>query len=126
MFVGYTIILLFDKVLFDTHSLFDDHDHGENFTNDPAARKLQINLSKSAEKVAEVDPNDKVAVKKSMAEQREDVEDAVKSYLTPTDRFATRMKASLSPKNSRADQAAEDQKALFVDSNNIDAGSDSK
>ena len=30
MFCGYTLILLIDKVLFDTHSLFDDHDddHG--------------------------------------------------------------------------------------------------
>ena len=66
--MGYTIILLFDKVLFDTHSLFEDHDHGENFTNDPAARKLQINLTASAAKSAEVNPNDPIAVKKSMAE----------------------------------------------------------
>lgn len=28
MVAGYTIILIIDKVLFDTHSLFDDHGHG--------------------------------------------------------------------------------------------------
>lgn len=27
IFVGYTLILIIDKVLFDTHALFDNHDH---------------------------------------------------------------------------------------------------
>ena len=37
-FAGYTLILILDKVLFDTHALFDndDHDHA-----DPADKKLQ-------------------------------------------------------------------------------------
>ena len=31
IFVGYTLILIIDKVLFDTHALFDhDHEHHED------------------------------------------------------------------------------------------------
>jgi hypothetical protein len=33
-FVGYTLILIIDKVMFDTHALFDDHQR------DPAEEKL--------------------------------------------------------------------------------------
>lgn len=39
MFAGYTIILILDKVLFDTHSLFD-HDDDEHGHVDPADKKL--------------------------------------------------------------------------------------
>ena len=38
VFCGYTIILIIDKVLFDTHALFED-DHGH--THDPAAGKME-------------------------------------------------------------------------------------
>ena len=45
-FIGYTLILILDKVLFDTHSLFDDHGHGHAH-NDPAAANLEHNLRAS-------------------------------------------------------------------------------
>ena len=42
--VGYTLILIIDKVLFDTHALFE-HDHGEHEDGeeamDPAERKFR-------------------------------------------------------------------------------------
>ena len=41
---GYTLILVLDKVLFDTHSLFDDHGHEHP---DPAEIKFQKNLKES-------------------------------------------------------------------------------
>jgi zinc transporter ZupT len=51
---GYTLILIIDKVLFDTHSLFaDDHGHGQGEDNDhvdgmdPAERKFRDNLKAS-------------------------------------------------------------------------------
>jgi len=44
VFVGYSIILLMDKVLFDTHALFEDNEahaeHGEDQVADPAAKKF--------------------------------------------------------------------------------------
>ena len=49
LFAGYTCILIIDKVLFDTHSLFD-HDHDdedEPSAADPAARKLQDGIKRS-------------------------------------------------------------------------------
>ena len=49
MFCGYTLILIIDKVLFDTHSLFD-HDHekeDQDGTFDPAAKKLQEGIKRS-------------------------------------------------------------------------------
>ena len=35
-FLGYTFILILDKVLFDTHALFEKDEVGEGATNDPA------------------------------------------------------------------------------------------
>lgn len=47
IFVGYVIILIIDKVLFDTHALFDD-DHGDGHGHaDPAEVKLETNLKAS-------------------------------------------------------------------------------
>ena len=41
IFTGYTIILIIDKVLFDTHALFDDdHGHGAHESHDPAEQQL--------------------------------------------------------------------------------------
>ena len=86
---------MIDKVLFDTHALFDqDHEHGDHA--DPAEIKLETNLKASIALSAQVDKNDPAALRASRAEQREDMEGAMKSYLNPHDRFATRMKASMS------------------------------
>lgn len=66
VFCGYSMILLIDKVAFDSHDLFtDDHNHG-----DPAAMKLMESqeknrLSISAARAA----GDKKALRKSMAQQ---------------------------------------------------------
>lgn len=40
LFVGYSIILLIDKVMFDTHSLFEDDEHCHDGVTDPAAKKF--------------------------------------------------------------------------------------
>ena len=45
VFFGYTLILVMDKVLFDTHALFENDKHG-----DPATVKLETNLRASVEK----------------------------------------------------------------------------
>ena len=46
IFCGYTFILIIDKVLFDTHALFD-HDHEDGDHADPATIKLETNLRAS-------------------------------------------------------------------------------
>lgn len=100
VFCGYTFILIIDKVLFDTHALFDhDHADGEHddATHDPAEIKLESNLKASmvrAQKAAETE-TDPAALKRSRIEEKESMEGAMKSYLNPHDRFATRMKASM-------------------------------
>lgn len=51
IFLGYTIILVIDKVLFDTSALFEGNDeHGHN---DPAQIKLETNLRASMSKAIE-------------------------------------------------------------------------
>jgi len=57
IFCGYTLILIIDKVLFDTHALFEDgHDHdghgGHDDHNDPAEIKLEVNMKASMAKSA--------------------------------------------------------------------------
>ena len=47
-FVGYTIILLLDKVLFDTHALFDAQDDG---LADPADRMLAKSVVATVERM---------------------------------------------------------------------------
>ena len=37
-FAGYTMIMILDKVMFDTHAMFDDHGHGK--AKDPADAHL--------------------------------------------------------------------------------------
>ena len=44
IFVGYALILIIDKVLFDTHALFDDHD-GDHA--DPADAKFETSVKSS-------------------------------------------------------------------------------
>ena len=45
MFVGYTLILIIDKVLFDTHALFDHDDH--DGATDPAEDRLHQSIKRS-------------------------------------------------------------------------------
>jgi len=48
VFAGYTIILIIDKVLFDTHALFDhDHEDENEHAEDPASKKLEMALKAS-------------------------------------------------------------------------------
>lgn len=101
IFVGYTIILIIDKVLFDTHALFEHDEHGH--AHDPAELKMENNVKSSMARSARIaaESNDPAALKRSRIEEKEGMEDAVKAYLNPHDRFATRMKASMN-KGSKA------------------------
>lgn len=120
IFCGYTFILIIDKVLFDTHALFDHdegghhHDHG-----DPADAAFAVTVRRSTVKSSAVaETGDPAKIRASMAEQQEDMEGAMKSYLNPHDRFAQRMRASM--KRSQADASGDGQQQIFVDSGNVD------
>lgn len=104
IFCGYTFILIIDKVLFDTHALFDhDHEDGEHHHVDPADNAFQGNVRASMTKRDAMDATgDPTKIKASMAEQKEDMEGAMKSYLNPHDRFAQRMRASMSGSQARS------------------------
>ena len=112
--VGYTLILIIDKVMFDTHALFEDHDDLGDMQMDPAEEKLARNVRASMvmmDRTASMDPLD---ARKSMAAARTDLKDAVKEYLSKEDRFSTRLKATLT--KSRA-EPGENQESYFVDGN---------
>jgi hypothetical protein len=108
IFCGYTIILIIDKVLFDTHALFEnDHEgdgHGHGHAADPASAQLAEKGDVRASRIAE----------------REGTQDAMKNYLNPHDRFATRMKASMSRGGAAEDSSTAEQNALFVDGGHVD------
>ena len=64
-------------------------------------------------------------IRKNSIEEKGAMEDAVKSYLNPHDRFAARMKASMgskgtSPKGSNAEEGDGEQNKLFVEDTYID------
>ena len=46
-FAGYSIILIFDKVAFDSHAMFEEDGHGH--AHDPANTKLERNMRRSLE-----------------------------------------------------------------------------
>ena len=97
IFCGYTFILIIDKVLFDTHALFE-HDHEDGDHADPAEIKLSSNLKASIARQQKniQDGATEKELRKSMVEMNKDMDSAVKEYLNPNDRFAARMKASMS------------------------------
>ena len=68
--------------------------------------------------------NDPAELKKSLIEEREEVEDAVKSYLNPHDRFATRMRASMNKGSKAENGEAVQQNNLFVDQSNVNLSND--
>lgn len=112
-FIGYTIILLVDKVMFDTHALWDEAAAGHS--HDPVDENLKTKMKNSfakAERTASMKGTDEAG-----AEISKEVDSAVKSYLNPNDRFAARMRSSLAKKSGSAAED-EDQKAMFVDAGN--------
>jgi len=83
---GYTIILVLDKVLFDTHALFShDENHHENGAIDPAEKKLKENLRESFAnmKRAELTISDPDTRRKSMVEENQNMEKGLKEFLNP-------------------------------------------
>ena len=96
--------------MFDTHSLFEDHDEHGDVKMDPAEEKLAKNVRASMV-LMDRKSLDPMEARKSMAEARQDLKGAVKEYLSKEDRFSTRLKSTL--KKSRA-EPGEDQAAYFV------------
>ena len=114
-FLGYTMILTLDKVLFDTHALFDDHGPGQ--AHDPADAKLELNVRQSLTKMKSL-PEDATAeqIRESQTHVQSSMERGVKDYLNPHDRFAQRVKRSLSKGSSPTEEGnlVEDQQHLFT------------
>lgn len=99
VFVGYTFILIIDKVLFDTHSLFDhghEDEHGHDAPADPAEAKFVNAVKASMVQVAAAqNAGDSNLAKRSMMQANVDIEQSLGAYLNKNDRFATRMAASM-------------------------------
>ena len=94
MFCGYTLILISDKVMFDTHALFE-HGHNEVLI-DPVDRKLAASIKKSFAQIAQAERAGSVVdVRKSIANANTDIKQSFKEYLSSTDRFSARLKASM-------------------------------
>ena len=94
MFLGYTLILIIDKVMFDTHALFE-HDHNE-VLSDPVDRQLAVSIKKSFAQIEQAERAGSVVdVRKSIADANTDIKQSFKEYLSNTDRFAARLRASM-------------------------------
>ena len=91
-FLGYTLILILDKVLFDSSALFDSGHDGR----DPAVTKLSQKVAEAAERAQNLGPNaTEEEIRASKAEARSNIEQTVKEYLDPNERFAERMRRSM-------------------------------
>ena len=132
--LGYTFILLIDKVIFDTHSLVDSHGHGhgnahghdlvqQNFVNNVRSSftKVQAMLTEDA-------MNSKEARENNIKDNTDQINDSIKQYLSRNDKFAVRMSRALrkskKEKFSRShiavDNGLDDELAsLFEDRKNV-------
>jgi zinc transporter ZupT len=92
---GYTIILIIDKVLFDTHSLFaDDHGHGGGDGHDHPSKaedKFRENLRASFATLAQAEQRGN---RQSIDKETMNIEAAAKDFLNPQERKAQAIKAS--------------------------------
>jgi len=88
---GYTLILIIDKVLFDTHSLFaheDEHGHAEtgrhSAHSDNAEEKFRENLKASFAKIEKArNSHPDVDVSHEIEEENKKVKQEVQDYLNP-------------------------------------------
>ena len=123
VFVGYAFILLIDKVIFDTHSLVGQHDHGH--LHDPVmdnVRSSFIQLQKNNSDNHQACPNGQSINDSQMNE-------VIKNYLTRNDKFSVRMSHALKRNPTKVNHSRtfvkagsgldDEQEALFADKNNI-------
>ena len=94
MFCGYTLILILDKVLFDTHALLEPVNH--DALTDPVDQKLAANIRASLANIEDAKRiGSPVDVRRSVSEAKLDIKQSFKEYLSSTDQFAVRLKASM-------------------------------
>jgi zinc transporter ZupT len=95
-FFGYTFILVIDRVLFDSHALFDDDEHHGNA--DPAEQRLIETAKKSilaTQQAIGAHPYDKASIMKSMAVQQDTIREGMRAYLSKTEKFSVRMSRAM-------------------------------
>ena len=128
-FVGYAFILLIDKVIFDTHSLIGEHQHGE--LQDPAQNQFIGNIKSSFMQCQRLH-SDGINGENNINDTQI-VTDVVKSYLSKNDKFAVRMSHALHRRrgikkltsktfSKKGPRLEEDQASLFIDKTQISFG----
>lgn len=118
VFIGYTFILIIDKVMFDSHALV--HDHGENNKWRESLRKsLRESRGRSNSHAgfeAEINENRMFEDKKNYNEFRDegeptdqghedDVNEGIRRFLSRADRFSARIDSELSSKYKRGSKS---------------------
>lgn len=99
VFCGYTLILIIDKVMFDTTALFTKPADGEDGQfADPVENNLKRSIRASMK--GERPEMDEEGRSKSTDEQ---IASNVKEYLNTSDRFAQRMRASMKGSRTKSD-----------------------
>lgn len=132
VFCGYAFILLIDRVVFDTHSLVDNHEHGhvhdavqENFVQNVKSSFIKFQKMLSDDRNGRPNGENSTRINESQL-----INDGIKQYLSHNDKFAVRMSVALRRKNynklvSKSHIAVhkgldDEQAHLFADQNNID------
>lgn len=117
VFVGYFLLLLIDKVLFDTHSLMDHgqgHEHGPE--ESPHVHSSFVKIAKQQKEGNKINQSD--------------LDDSIKHYLNRADRFVSRLSNSVRKSDARTERARtfvgrvtheslKEQHEHFVDKDNV-------
>lgn len=112
VFLGYTLILILDKVMFDSHSLVHDHDHNpvrESFRKSLIGRRrsnshAELDLDLRNGKAAYEDNKNYNEFKDEddAGDNEEDgINEGIRRFLSKADRFSARMSSALSQKHKK-------------------------
>jgi zinc transporter ZupT len=134
VFLGYAFILLIDKVVFDTHSLVDGHDHnnhGHDLVQENFVHNVKSSFIKFQKLLSDDMSNGNGNPNCNTKNNETVINDSIKKYLSRNDKFAVRMSVALNKTkmkkmtsrtfvNKDDGLVDDDQAHLFADSNNID------
>lgn len=101
VFIGYTVILLIDKVIFDTHNLVGENHHGH--THDPVQINFMKNARSSFSQLQNMASGDgaKESPGQNLCLNEADLNEGIREYLSRNEKFAVRMNVALKKPSRR-------------------------
>lgn len=120
VFVGYTLILLIDKVLFESHSMEHEHLRESFHSIDPRIRS-QSHAEELQQHDKEFIGNNRgynVFKDEDEAREEEEISEGIRKFLSTADRFSKKMSTALSKKYKKGVKMSRDSNRMRSNTGN--------